>query len=89
MEEDEDHETCRVKLGLIGRQGDDIKEAPTINQEIASYIPLLSRLLETGKLRPNELKVFGTSFEDIAEAVGIQQKAANGGAKVIVDLQAE
>ena len=89
MDEHEDHETCRVKLGLIGRTGDDIREAPTINEEIASFIPLLVQLLEAGKLRPNELKVTGTGFEAISEAINIQQKGASGGVKVVVSLQPE
>ena len=89
MDEHEDHETCRVKLGLIGRTGDDIKEAPTINEEIASFIPLLVQLLEAGKLRPNELNVTGTGFEAISEAINIQQKGASGGVKVVVNLQPE
>lgn len=84
MEEDKDHKTCRVKLGLIGREGDDIKEEPTINRDIASYIPMLTQLLEAGKLRPNESKVTSTGFEGIAQAIDIQQKGANGGVKVVV-----
>lgn len=86
MEEDEDHETSRVKLGLIGRQGDDIKEAPLINEEIASYIPFLTRLLEAGKLQPNEFKVVSKGFEGVAEAVDIQQKGSSAGSKVVVEL---
>ena len=84
MEEDEDHETSRVKLGLIGRQGDDIKEEPMINEAIASYIPFLTQLLEAGKLQPNEFKVASKGFEGIAEAVDVQQKGSS--AKVVVEL---
>ena len=87
MEEDEDHETSRVKLGLIGRQGDDIKEAPTINEEIASYIPFLTRLSEAGKLQPNEFKVVSKSFEGVADAVEVQQRGSSAGSKVVVELQ--
>lgn len=89
MEEHGDHKTYRVKLGLIGRKGDDIKEQPTINEDIASFIPLLAQLLEAGKLRPNELKVTGTGFEAISEAIDIQQKGGSGGVKVVVNLQPE
>ena len=89
MDEHEDHETYRVKLGLIGRKGDDIKEAPTINEEVASFLPLLTQLLEAGRLRPNELKVTGTGFEAISEAIEIQQKGGSGGVKVVVSLQPE
>ena len=87
MEEYEDHETARVKLGIIGRAGDDIKDAPNINENIASYIPLLTRLLEAGKLRPNEYEVVSSGFDGIAKAVEAQQKGSTGGKKVVVDLQ--
>ena len=86
MEEDEDHETSRVKLGLIGRQGDDIKEAPLINEQIASYIPFLTQLLEAGKLQPNEFQVVSKGFEGVAEAVNVQQKGSSAGSKVVVEL---
>ena len=86
MEKYEDHETYRTELGVGGRDGEDEKVAST-NEQLESYIPVLTHWLETGKLRPNELKVVGTGFEDIAKAVEIQQKGATGGAKVVVDLQ--
>ena len=87
MEESKDHETSRVKLGLIGRNGDDIKDAPATNESIASYIPFLTQLLEAGKLRPNESRAVSTGFEVVAEAIEIQQKGSTGGLKVVVSLQ--
>ena len=87
MEKYEDHETYRTELGVGGRTEEDEKVAST-NEQLESYIPFLTGLLDTGKLRPNEFKVVGTGFEDIPKAVEIQQKGASGGAKVVVDLQA-
>lgn len=89
MDEFKDHETSRVKLGLIGRNGDDIKDAPTINETITSYIPFLTQLLDAGKLRPNESRIMSTGFKGVAEAINIQQKGSTGGLKVVVTLQDE
>ncbi len=87
MEKYEDHETYRTELGVAGRTEEDAKAAST-NEQLESYIPFLTHLLTTGKLRPNDFKVVGAGFEDIAKAVEIQQKGSSGGAKVVVDLQA-
>lgn len=87
MEKNEDHETYRTELGVAGRDEEDGNVAST-NEQLESYIPFLTRLLETGKLRPNEFKVVGKGFEDVPKAVEIQQKGASAGAKVVVDLQA-
>ena len=86
MEKYEDHETYRTELGVAGRDEEDETVAST-NEQLELYIPFLTRLLEIGKLRPNEFKVVGAGFEDIPRAVEIQQKGASGGAKVVVDLQ--
>lgn len=88
MEPNDDHKTYRAKLGLIGRS-DENKEAPTLNDAIASYIPVLVRLMKEGKLKPNKFQVVGTGLESIVEAVGVQQKGGAGGAKVVVHLQDE
>ncbi|KAL9130127.1 MAG: hypothetical protein Q9217_001601 [Psora testacea] len=87
MEKYEDMETCRVELGLIGRSEDELKVVPTLNEDVASYVPFLTQLLENGKLRPNEYRVVGTGFEGIAGAVEAQQKGTSGGVKVVVELQ--
>ena len=91
MEPNNDHETYRAKLGQIGRSAEENEEegVPTMNDDIASYIPLLVRLMKEGKLKPNVFKVVGKGFESIAEAVEIQQKGGAPGAKVIVHLQDE
>ena len=88
MENHKDHETYRAKLGLLGRTGDDIKTWPTINEEVASFIPFLSGLLESGKLRPNEVKVVGSGLASIPPAIEAEQKGASSGAKIVVELQA-
>ena len=88
MKEYGDEKTYRAKLGIIGREGEEIADSPTVNEDLASYVRFLGGLLEMGKLRPNELKVVSTGFEGVAEAVAIQQKGVGGGKKVVVDLQA-
>lgn len=87
MEPKKEYETWRAKLGLIGRSAEERKDIPTLNSDLASYIPLLTRLINEQKLKPNELKVVGKGFESVAEAVGIQQRGGAGGSKVVVDLQ--
>lgn len=87
MEERGGHEIYRAKLGPIGR-AEGVAGADTkLDDDIASYIPILSHLLETGKLQPNRFKVVSTGFEGVAEAVETQQKGAAGGLKVVVNLQ--
>ena len=87
MKPNDDYKTYQAKLGLIGRSADKDEEIRTLNDDIASYIPFLVRLMKEGKLKPNEFKVVGKGFESIVEAVGIQQKGGAGGAKVVVHLQ--
>ncbi len=89
MEPSEGYKTFRAKLGLIGRSADESKEVPTLNSDIASYIPVLERFMDEGKLKPNEFHIAGKGFEGVSEAVAIQQKGGSGGAKVLVNLQDE
>ena len=87
MEEHKGHETYRVALGPIGRTEGQAGADTTLDDDVASYVPFLSQLLETRKLRPNEFKVVGSGFEGVPEAIALQQKGAMGGLKVLVDLQ--
>lgn len=81
------HETYRVALGPIGRAEGQADASTTLNDAVASYVPFLGHLLGMGKLHPNEFKVVRTGFEGVAEAVGLQQRGATQGAKILVDLQ--
>ena len=87
MEEHKGHKTYRTKLGEIGRAEGQAGADMTLDDALASYIPFLSRLLETGQLRPNASKIVSTGFEGVAPAVELQQKGTMGGVKVVVALQ--
>lgn len=77
----------RVDLGLIGRSGEDIKPSPTINEDIASYIPMIVDLVEAGKLVPNPYEMVGEGFDSIIQAVEKLTKGGGSSAKLIVKVQ--
>ncbi|KAI9826824.1 MAG: lysophospholipid acyltransferase [Thelocarpon impressellum] len=80
--------TNRILLGPIGRGPEAIAGQPTLNKDLESYIKFLVPLVESGKLRPNEVEVVGTTgFEGALEAIQTQQKGASAGAKIAVKLQ--
>ena len=87
FEKHEGHETYRVALGPIGRAEGQAGSDHTLDDDVASYIPFLKKLLEDGELRPNEFKVVSSGFEGVAPAIEMQQKGATGGSKVLVNLQ--
>ena len=87
MEKYDSHETYRVELGPIGRAEGQSGGDMALDDALASYIPFLSRLLDTGKLRPNASKIVSTGFEGVGPAVEVQQKGAMGGLKAVVGLQ--
>jgi len=71
------------KLGPIGRV-----EAPELNKDIESFIPLIVKLIEDGKVVPSEYEVIGKpGFESVIEAWAYQQKGAAGSSKVLAKLQ--
>ena len=88
--------TYQVELGSIGKDksplgGDEVD--PSLNNDIASFLPVISQLIEDGHMQPNEVEVFGTKeggggggFEAIGDAVAYQQKGG-AGKKVVVMLQ--
>lgn len=79
----------RIALGLIGKSGDAIAHRPSLNDDIAAYIDVIHQLFEDGKLQANEVNVLDKSgFEGVAEAIAFQQKAQGGG-KVVINLQEE
>lgn len=78
---------------MIGKSGDATSHNPSINEDIISIIPVITQLLEDGRMQPNEVELFGTKdggarggLEAIADAVAYQQKGTAGG-KVVVVLQ--
>lgn len=75
---------------MIGKSGEALAHEPTFNDDLASYIPAIYGLLESGKMRPNEVSVVEKGgFEGIADAYAIQQKSQGGGGKIVITLQDE
>lgn len=72
-----------TQLGPIGRA-----DAIGLNQQIETFIPLIVKLIEDGKVVPSEYEIIGkTGFESVLEAWAYQQKGAGGAKKVLVHLQ--
>ncbi|KIW96823.1 uncharacterized protein Z519_02214 [Cladophialophora bantiana CBS 173.52] len=76
--------THAVKLGGIGRP-----EAAELNKNIGEYIPVITALIEAGKLLPAEYEVIGTGFEAALKAYDHQRSGAGGSRKVVVKIQDE
>jgi len=82
-----DAKMCRIALGPIGRTGKDISpKAPHINQHIESFIPVLSALIESGRLKPQEIESAGQGFEAIPKAVELVGMGKGGAKKFVVKL---
>lgn len=72
-----------IRLGLIGRD-----EAPEVNDAIASYIPGLRRLFESGNLRPSPyIEIGAGGFGAVLEALEYQKSGSAGSKKVVVKVQ--
>ena len=71
----------QVALGPIGKP-----DAKDLNGKLVKYIPVIFNLLDGGKIKPNEVHVFGQGFEKVAAAVEHQQKGTGAGSKVVVEL---
>ena len=77
--------THLVKLGGVGRP-----EATELNEKLATYIPVITSLLQSGKLLPAEYEVIGNGgFEDAVKAYHHQLSGAGGSRKVVVKIQDE
>lgn len=75
--------THLVKLGPIGRP-----EAKELNDNIEKYIPVITGLIELGKVIPGEYEVIGEGgFEDAIKAYDHQRSGAGGSRKVMVKIQ--
>jgi len=72
-----------IKFGPVGRP-----EAKDLNANIEAYIPLITGLIESGKLMPAEYEVIGEGgFEDAVKAYHHQRSGAGGSRKVVVKIQ--
>ncbi|KAI9884449.1 MAG: hypothetical protein M1823_003774 [Watsoniomyces obsoletus] len=77
-----------INLGLVGRSGEEIKDFPTVNEDLAKYLHMIKALVENGKIIPNEVQIFGKGgLESIPEAVAQQQKTGGTGGKFVVKVQ--
>jgi hypothetical protein len=71
----------RIALGLIGNP-----VAVQLNNAISSYIPLIVRLIEDGKVQVSEYEIVGKGFEAVDHAWQYQKSGKAGGKKVLVQL---
>ena len=77
--------TYTVQLGMVGRP-----EGAELNKKIAKYIPVISGLIEAGKLVPAEYEEIGNGgFDDAVKAYHHQLSGAAGSKKVVVKIQDE
>jgi NADPH:quinone reductase-like Zn-dependent oxidoreductase len=77
--------TYGVALGVVGRP-----EGADLNKLIASYIPVITGLIEAGKLLPGEYEVIGNGgLEDAVKAYHHQVSGAGGSRKVVVKIHDE
>ncbi|ETI23023.1 hypothetical protein G647_04819 [Cladophialophora carrionii CBS 160.54] len=77
--------TYPVALGTVGRP-----EATELNRKVATYIPVITGLIEAGKLLPTEYEVIGNGgFDDAVKAYHHQLAGAGGSKKVVVKIQDE
>jgi hypothetical protein len=72
-----------TQLGPVGRP-----DATELNKEISTFIPLIVKLIEDGKVVPSEYVVIGEpGFDSVIEAWDYQSKGKGGNKKVMAKLQ--
>ncbi len=71
----------RISLGPVGNPN-----SALLNKQISSYIPLIVKLIEEGKVRVSEYEVAGRGFEDVGKAWQYQKSGKAGSKKVLVQL---
>jgi NADPH:quinone reductase-like Zn-dependent oxidoreductase len=77
--------TQLVELGMVGRA-----EGTELNEKLGRYIPVITALIEAGKLLPAEYEVIGNGgFDDAVKAFHHQLSGAGGSRKVVVKIQDE
>lgn len=78
-------EVYMVKLGLIGQSGDEKKD--TVNKAMASFIPILEKLLENGALKPMDYEQIGdVGVAEVLKGLQIFNARKSDGKKVVVKL---
>jgi hypothetical protein len=79
----EDVTVDRISLGPIGNPS-----ATQLNNAISSYIPLIVKLIEDGKVLVSEYEIAGRNgFEEVEKAWEYQKSGKAGSKKVLVQLQ--
>jgi len=74
-------DTYGIALGAIGRP-----EAVELNKRIKEFIPVVYKLLESGKLKTSEYRVEGEGVEGILEAWEVQKSGKAGSTKVVAKV---
>jgi len=72
----------RIGLGPVGNPA-----SVQLNNAISSYIPLIVRLIEDGKVQVSEYEIVGQGFEAVDHAWQYQKSGKAGGKKVLLQLQ--
>jgi len=71
----------RISLGLVGNPA-----AVKLNNEISSYVPLIVKLIEDGKVQVSEYEIVGQGLEAVDHAWQYQKSGKAGSKKVLVQL---
>ncbi|KAI9893972.1 MAG: hypothetical protein M1814_004742 [Vezdaea aestivalis] len=80
----------RISLGPIGASGDDdLKANPTINEDIADYIPKIEGMFAKGTLKPLDYELVGEGLESVIKAIELVNAGKGGGKKYVVRIQQE
>lgn len=77
-------EALPIMLGPIGRV-----EATELNKRLSEFIPVLYKLLESGKVKASEYSVEGEGIEGILKAWEVQKSGVKGSTKVVVRIAEE
>jgi len=77
-----------VTLGAIGKSADELQREVTA--AIATFIPQLEKLLESGQLKPMEYEVVGdVGIKEVLKALDFYQKKKGSTKKIVVKVAEE
>ena len=76
--------TKGISLGPVGRP-----ESAELNKKVTSWLPVIYRLLDSGKLKPGDYSVEGEGVEGIPQAWDAQKSGKLGNKKVIIKVADE
>jgi threonine dehydrogenase-like Zn-dependent dehydrogenase len=78
---DTSFKTNLIELGLVGRP-----EGAELNKTLNGYIPVIFKLIESGKIKSGEWSVEGEGIEGLLKAWEVQRSGKKGSTKVIVKV---